>query len=88
MRFSRLLLLLLVLAPAGWPAAVHARQPPPQSEFLPVSDIPEGEQVPAFTMVGGAYGFVWVVLLGYVWSIARRLQKVEAELTALERRGQ
>jgi CcmD family protein len=39
-------------------------------------------------MVGGAYGFVWVVLLGYVWSIARRLQKVEAELTALERRGQ
>ena len=88
MRFSRVLLLLLVLAPAVWPVAGHAMQPPPQSEFLPVSDIPAGEQIPAFTMVGGAYGFVWVVLLGYVWSIARRLQKVEAELTALERRGQ
>ncbi|MDP2321548.1 MAG: CcmD family protein [Acidobacteriota bacterium] len=87
MRFSRVLLLLMVLAAAAWPVAVHAMQPPPQSEFLPVSDIPEGEQIPAFTMVGAAYGFVWVVLLGYVWSIARRLQKVEAELAALETRG-
>lgn len=86
MRFSRVLLLLMVLA-AAWPASVHAMQPPPQSEFIPVSDIPEGEQIPAFTMVGSAYGFVWVVLLGYVWSIGRRLQKVEAELTALETRG-
>ncbi len=87
MRFSRLLLLLLVMAAPAWPATVHAMQPPPQSEFIPVSDIPEGEQIPAFTMVGAAYGFVWIMLLGYVWSIARRLQNVETELTALETRG-
>jgi len=87
MRFSRVLLLLLVLAPAAWPASIHAMQPPPQSEFVPMSDIPEGEQIPAFTMLGSAYGFVWVLLLGYVWSIGRRLQKVESELAELESRG-
>jgi CcmD family protein len=86
MRFSRVLLLLTVLA-AAWPATALAMQPPPQSEFVPMSEVPEGEQIPAFTMVGSAYGFVWVLLLGYVWSIALRLQKVEAELTALETRG-
>lgn len=87
MRFSRVLLLLTVLAVAASPAIAHAMQPPPQSEFVPMSEVPEGEQIPAFTMVGSAYGFVWVLLLGYVWSIARRLQKVEAELTALETRS-
>ena len=54
---------------------------------MTVSDIPPGEQIPAINMVGAAYGFVWVAVLGYVWSIARRLQKVEAELADLESRG-
>jgi len=80
------LLLVAVLAVAA-PAMSEALQPPSQSEFVPVDDIPQGEQIPAFTMVGAAYGFVWVALLGYVWSIARRLQKVEAELHDLESRG-
>jgi CcmD family protein len=38
-------------------------------------------------MLGSAYGFVWVALLGYVWTIARRLQKVESELADLESRS-
>ncbi len=75
------------MASAASPVTIHAMQPPSQSEFLPVSDIPEGEQIPAFTMLGSAYGFVWVLLLGYVWSIGRRLQKVESELAELESRG-
>lgn len=83
---GRVLLLVAVLAVAA-PAMSEALQPPSQSEFVPVDDIPQGEQIPAFTMVGAAYGFVWVALLGYVWSIARRLQKVEAELHDLESRG-
>jgi CcmD family protein len=29
---------------------------------------------------------VWVALLAYVWSIGRRLQKVEGELAELESR--
>jgi CcmD family protein len=36
--------------------------------------------------VATAYGFVWVVMLGYAWSIARRLKTVESELAGLESR--
>ncbi len=85
MRLLRMLLLLGALAASALPA-IAAQQPPPQSEFVPVDDIPPGEQIPAINLVAAAYGFVWVVLLGYVWSIGRRLQKVESELVELESR--
>jgi CcmD family protein len=87
MRFYRAFLVVAALAVVAPVMPASAMQPPPQSEFVPVSDIPEGEQIPAFTMLGTAYGFVWVALLGYVWSIARRLQKVESELADLESRS-
>ena len=87
MRFYRAFLVVAALAVVAPVIPASALQPPSQSEFVPVSDIPEGEQIPAFTMLGTAYGFVWVALLGYVWSIARRLQKVEAELSDLESRS-
>ncbi len=86
MRFCRALLMSVALAAAVPGVTAGAMQPPSQSEFVPVADIPAGEQIPAFNLVGAAYGFVWVVLLGYVWSIARRLQKVESELADLESR--
>ncbi len=35
---------------------------------------------------GTAYAFVWVALLAYLWSIWRRLGKVDQELSALTRR--
>ena len=85
MRLLRMLLLLGALAASALPA-IAAQQPPPQSEFVPVDEIPPGEQIPAINLVAAAYGFVWVVLLGYVWSIGRRLQKVESELVELESR--
>ena len=87
MRFYRAFLVVMTLAVAAPIMPANAMQPPAQSEFLPVEDIPPGEQIPAFTMLGAAYGFVWVALLGYVWSIARRLQKVESELADLESRS-
>ena len=87
MRFCRTMLMLMALAIAATVMHASAMQAPSQSEFVPVSDIPPGEQIPAINMVGAAYGFVWVAVLGYVWSIARRLQKVEAELADLESRG-
>jgi CcmD family protein len=67
-------------------ALAKESQPQPPKEFVPVDDIPQGEQIPAINMVAAAYGFVWVVVLGYVWSIARRLKHVESELAALESR--
>ena len=87
MRFCRTVLIVVALSAAAPCATASAMQPPPQSEFLPVEDVPPGEQIPAINLVGAAYGFVWVVLLGYVWSIGRRLRNVESELTALESRG-
>lgn len=84
-QFLRMLLVLGALLSSA-PPALAATQPPPQSEFVPVDDIPPGEQIPAINLVAAAYGFAWVALLGYVWSIARRLHKVEAELTDLETR--
>lgn len=87
MRISRMLLFVAALAVVAPVASLNAMQPPSQGEFVPMSDIPEGEQIPAFTMLGTAYGFVWVALLAYVWTIARRLQKVESELADLESRS-
>ena len=55
----------------------------PQSEFIPVSELPASEQLPAAPLVIAAYAFVWLAFLAYVWVIWRRLGKVEAEITAL-----
>ena len=67
------------------PAIAHA-QPQPPKDFVAVDESPPGEQIPALPLIASAYGFVWVALLGYVWSIGRRLQKVEGELDELESR--
>ena len=84
MRLLRVYALFVALV-AVTPAALLAKPQPPK-EFVPVDDIPPGEQIPAINMVAAAYGFVWVAVLGYVWSIASRLKQVEAELTELESR--
>ena len=77
-----LLCLCLLLAPMSLSAA----QPPPSGDFVPVDESAPGERIPALPLIATAYGFIWVVLLGYVWSIGRRLQKVEGELAELEGR--
>jgi len=82
MRFRSLLLIVVLSLPAR---ALHAQQQPP-ADFVPVDQAPPGEQIPAMPLLGLAYGFIWVGLLGYVWSIARRLKTVETELSELEGR--
>jgi CcmD family protein len=90
MRLSCLLLLtaLLLTPPASFAQQPPAPQPqPPAMEgFEPLSEVPPSEQIPAFRLVAIAYGFVWLVLMGYVWSVGQRLQKVERELATLERK--
>jgi CcmD family protein len=79
---------LLLTLPLWSPAPLSAQTPqtpPGQEEFVPLSEIPAEEQIPAFTLVAVAYAAVWVVLIGYVWSVSRRLQSVERELTSLSR---
>lgn len=69
------------------PPAALAQPKPSPDEFVPVAEAPPGEQIPALPLVAAAYGFVWVALVGYTWSLAARLRKVERELAELERRG-
>ena len=81
---TRLRMLMVVLLLAGVAPLFAQQQPPP--EFVPVKDAPQAEQIPAMPLLGAAYGFIWVGMLGYVWSIARRLKTVETELAELESR--
>jgi CcmD family protein len=69
--------LLLLIAPTS-------AQPQPPKDFVAVDESQPGEQIPALPLIAGAYGFIWIALLGYVWSVGRRLQKVEGELAELE----
>ena len=60
---------------------------PPQIEgFVPVDTLPPSEQLPAARLVIAAYAFVWLAVFGYVWSLWRRLGKVEEELQQLAKR--
>ena len=84
MRQIRIVILLAAMVAA--PAVAGAAQPTPPKEFVPADSIPPEEQIPAINLVAAAYGFVWVAMLGYVWSLARRLKTVESELHDLESR--
>ena len=44
------------------------------------------EQLPAAPLLIAAYAFVWLAAMFYLWTIWRRLGKVEAEMRALEQR--
>ena len=58
-----------------------------QSEFVPVNQLPPADQLPAAPLLIAAYTFVWLVLMFYLWSIWRRLDKVEVDLRSLEQRS-
>jgi CcmD family protein len=68
--------------------SVLVAQPPAgQSEFVPVNELPPADQLPAAPLLVAAYAFVWLALMFYLWTIWRRLNKVEADMRALERRS-
>ncbi len=68
-------------------APVLALQPPPaQEEYLPIDQLPPTEQLPGGLFVIIAYGFIWVASMIYIWSLWRRLSRVESEMQALQRR--
>ena len=82
--------IVLMLLTAG--SLFAASQPPPgtagQGEFVPVSTLPSVEQLPAAPFLIGAYVVVWLALLVYVWSIWRRMKKIERDLADLRKRVQ
>jgi CcmD family protein len=81
------LVLLLLLAPGGSP--LFGQQPPPSSAqegFVPVDQLPPDEALPAAPLLITAYAAAWVIVLLYLWSIWRRLGRVERELAEVGRR--
>lgn len=67
-----------------------AMQPPTGAAtdgFVPIDTLPPQEQLPAAPLLVTAYAFVWVLLMLYLWSIAKRLRKVESEVETLERKA-
>jgi CcmD family protein len=87
--FRTIVMMVMLATPA------FAQQPAPkapattaaQDGFVPV-DTPMNAQdtMPAPRLVAIAYGFIWVVLFGYIWSVRSRLGKVEREMEAVGRR--
>jgi CcmD family protein len=73
----------LVAALLSFPAALAAAQPPsqPQGGFVPIDQLPAPESFPAAPLVIAAYAVAWLVIFFYVWSVWRRMNRVEGELT-------
>jgi CcmD family protein len=59
---------------------------PPIEGFEPIDKLPPAEQLPAAPLLVAAYAFAWLALFFYLWTVWRRLNKVEAEMRVLEKR--
>ncbi len=79
MRLAVLLILLL-----GTPVMAQQPQPQQQDEFVPVSQLPAQDQLPAAPLLVTAYAFVWIAFFAYVASVARRLSSVQREVERLD----
>ena len=61
-------------------------QPPGQDQFVPVKELPPSEQMPAAPLLITAYAVFLILVVFYVWTIWRRLNRVDADMRALEQR--
>ena len=68
------------------PALAMQQPPSPPDGFVPASSLPGQEQLPAAPLVVVAYAVVWLLVLGYLWSIWNRLSRAERELADVTRR--
>ena len=78
--------LLFVIALFVVPAFAMQQPPSPPDGFVPASSLPGQEQLPAAPLVMVAYAVVWLLVLGYLWSIWNRLSRAERELADVTRR--
>ena len=78
--------LIVALCVVGIATAGAVAAQPSQNQFEPVRSLPQQEQLPAAPLLVTAYAFVWAVLLVYVWTIWRRLGKVESDIRQLSSR--
>ena len=70
-------------------APIWALQQPPGAPiegFEPIDKLPPAEQLPAAPLLVAAYAFAWVAVFFYLWTVWRRLNKVEADMRVFEKR--
>jgi len=65
-------------------STVSAQQPEQTKKYIPLSELPPAEQLPAARLLVGAYSVVIVGLFLYVVSVGRRLTTVQREVERLE----
>ena len=82
----RLLMFFLLAFLFAIPALAMQQPPSPPEGFVPASSLPGQEQLPAAPLVIVAYAVVWLLVLGYLWSIWNRLARAERELADVSRR--
>ena len=82
----RLLSLSFAFVFVALPAFALQQPPSPPEGFVPASSVPGQEQLPAAPLVIIAYAVVWLLVLGYLWSIWSRLTQAERELADVNRR--
>ena len=64
--------------------SLQNNEPKQLEEFVPIDRLPQEEQIPAASLLIPAYAFVWVAVLLYVISLAKRLGTVQREVERLE----
>ena len=71
-------------APSPAPAPPAAA--PAQDEFVPISELPAEEKLPAGPLLITAYAVVWIVIAVYLWTLWRRFQRAEQDVKSLSNR--
>lgn len=83
--FRRLSVTIIGLMLVAGPAL--AQQPgAAQDGFVPAQSLPPTEQFPAAPLLISSYAFFLVLMMFYLWTIWRRIGRVEKEMHDLERR--
>jgi len=75
---------LLLAVPAF--AQPSGQSPSQLDGFVPLDQLPPGEQMPAAPLLIAAYAFFLVLMMFYLWTIWNRLSKVEKDMQELARR--
>ena len=76
----------LVLAAVSTLAFAFQPPTPGQDGFVAAKDLPPTESIPAAPLLVAAYAIIWLAAVFYLWTIWRRLNKVESDIRALARK--
>jgi hypothetical protein len=82
----RILIAITSVVLVGVPVFAQPAPPTQLDGFVPLDQLPPGEQMPAAPLLIAAYAFFLVLMMVYLWTIWNRLSKVEKEMHELQRR--